>query len=61
MNEHYLIKKAVNIPKKAQIAPNQKISSSKLQYVTKTYAAPGDDDDMDGIKIVWSPWESLLY
>ena len=61
MNEHYLIKKAVDIPKKAQILADQEFSSSKLLYVTKTYAAPGDDDDIDGVKIVWSPWESLFY
>ena len=61
MREHYLIQKAVDIPKKAQISPGEEISSSRLLYLTKTYAAPGDDDDTEGVKEVWSPWESLFY
>lgn len=60
MKEHFLIKNAVDIPKEYQSKIKGTSDYSRLIYLTKTMAAPGDDDDYQGVKEVWYPWESLF-
>lgn len=58
IKEHYLIKKAVLLPDDLCIRSKKDIDYSRLSYITKTMAAPGDDDDYQGLKEVWYSWES---
>jgi len=60
MKKHYLIQKAVCIPEYAQIFSSKRYSSNFVLYLTKTFAAPGDDDDSEDLKESWSAWESLF-
>lgn len=60
VKEHFLIKNAVDIPKEYQLKLNETSDNSRLIYLTKTKAAPGDDDDYQGVKEVWYSWESLF-
>lgn len=53
------MEKAVCIPEYAQIF-DKKLSSKNISYLTKTFAAPGDDDDPEDLQEAWSPWESLF-
>ena len=61
MRDHFLLKNAVPIPDQFNLHVSNKDNTSKLYYVTKTIAAPGDDDDTEGFKEVWSPWDSFFY
>ena len=58
VKEHYLIKKAVLLPEDLHIRSQKNFETSRLSYITKTHAAPGDDDDFQGLKEVWFSWES---
>jgi len=59
MPEHFLLQNTFKLPNEAILRSTQLPEGS--MYLTKTCAAPGDDDDYSGIKLVWGPWESLFF
>ena len=56
MPEHFLLKNTTNLPKEAILQSSKK--PNNLTYLTKTAAAPGDDDDYSSSMNVTSGWNS---
>ena len=60
MNDHYLLKNAVDIPTEFNSRSNTP-DSNLILFLTKTLAAPGDDDDDEDWERAWSSWGLLFF
>lgn len=58
MAEHFLLKNTVRLPDEAIIRSNQAVMPRESPYITKTFAAPGDDDDYESAIQVINGWNN---
>lgn len=56
MPEHFLLKNTINLPNEAILRSSQ--VTKNLTYLTKSAAAPGDDDDYPSSLNIASGWNS---
>jgi hypothetical protein len=57
MSEHFLLKNLETLPKEAILRSNK--VSKNLAYLTKSAAAPGDDDDYDSAMHLINGWSTF--
>lgn len=57
MSEHFLLKNLKTLPKEAILRSNK--VPKNLAYLTKSAAAPGDDDDYDSAMRVLNGWSTF--